>query len=81
MEADLTYTQMARSAYRAYTINVVGRNHQGMPLPTWDDLPVHRRVAWECVVRQVEICLLSPETAEAMEGSWQGWVPDAAEEA
>jgi hypothetical protein len=72
---DLTYRQMAASAYRAYTDNVVGRNHLGLPLPTWEDLPPHRQVAWEVAVRQIEICLLTPEDAARLEGSWQGWEP------
>jgi hypothetical protein len=75
--SDMTYTAIARSCYTAYLTAAVGRNHLGLPLPTWEDLPVHRRTAWEVAVRQVEICLLTPEDAAAKESSWSGWQPPA----
>jgi hypothetical protein len=74
---ELTYRQMAASAYHAYVVNVVGVNHLGLPLPTWEDLPAHRQIAWEVAVRQIEICLLTPEDAPRREGTWQGWTPEA----
>jgi hypothetical protein len=73
--SEMTYRAMAASAYHAYVTNVVGKNHQGMPLPSWEDLPPHRQVAWEAAVRQVEVCLLTPEDAAAAEHTWLGWHP------
>jgi len=78
---DMTYVEMARSAYSSYVANVVGKNHLGLPLPSWHDLPTHRQIAWECAVRQVEICLLTPEEADAAESRWTGWTPPPEERA
>ena len=79
MRHDMSYVAMARSAYHAYTRNVVGRNFAGLPLPQWEDLPTHRQIAWECAVRQIEVCLLTPEEADAAESRWTGWTPPEAD--
>jgi hypothetical protein len=37
---------LARSAYAAYDTEVGGLNHQGKPMPAWQDLPDNIRKAW-----------------------------------
>jgi len=44
---------LAKAAYAAYGDSTGGKNWQGLPMPTWADLPVTTRAAWMAAVDAV----------------------------
>jgi hypothetical protein len=38
--------ELAQAAYEAYGVSTGGKNYQGLPMPSWDDLGVPIRTAW-----------------------------------
>lgn len=49
---DLTET-LARGAYDAYGAVTDHKNYQGLPMPTWEDLPEKIRTAWCAAAKNV----------------------------
>ncbi|MFE5369238.1 hypothetical protein [Streptomyces mirabilis] len=46
-------TELGQLAYKAYGGAVNNRNHQGLPLPEWDDLGPQITTAWEVAAEAV----------------------------
>lgn len=47
----LSWETIAASAYRAYGQSVGNKNHQGLPMPAWEDLPASIQIAWVCAAK------------------------------
>lgn len=76
----MTYEEVASSGYRAYAASTGNKNYQGLPMPTWDELPENIKTAWEAAARQISEAANSggSEAYKAVmhsrEQSWNGWV-------
>ncbi len=44
---------IAQEAYRAYGQVTDFKNYQGLPMPTWEELPVKIREAWIAAAKKV----------------------------
>ena len=73
--SQLSWQEMAASAYRAYAASTGNKNFRGDPMPAFDALPAAIQVAWEAAVRQVGICLEYGDRAVEAEAGWQDWLP------
>ncbi len=52
------WSDIAASAYRAYSASTSNKNFRGEPMPAWSDLPQAIRTAWDAACRQVNDVLL-----------------------
>lgn len=50
---------LARAAYEAYKAEARGVNHQGLPLPAWEQLGDRVQASWRAAV-QVIVSLVRP---------------------
>lgn len=74
--AGMAWSDIAVSAYRAYSASTGNKNFRGEPMPAFDDLPQSIRVAWEAAVRQAGECQSrTAKQGPPDEGRWAGWVP------
>lgn len=55
---DITET-LAKSAYDAYGAVTDHKNYQGLPMPTWEDLPEKIRLAWCAAAKRVHDVVLT----------------------
>ena len=72
----MSWTEIAKSAYLAYSASTENKNYQGNPMPNFEDLPERIRLAWECSVRQVDRCFhIRGEKAAGTidEDYWEQW--------
>ena len=44
---------LAQTAYEAYGASTGGKNYQGLPMPSWDDVGEPIRAAWAAAVTAV----------------------------
>ena len=54
--AGMSWSEIAKSAYMAYSASTDNKNFRGEEMPKFEDLPVKIQTAWECAVRQAGIC-------------------------
>lgn len=47
--------ELARAAFAAYGEAVGGRNHQGLPIPAWEDLGEEIQAAWRAAAQAVVV--------------------------
>lgn len=52
---------LAKTAYEAYGISTGGKNYQGLPMPSWDDLGEPIRTAWVAATTAVARELLDKQ--------------------
>ena len=72
----LSWSEIAASAYRAYAASTGNKNFRGDPMPSFEELPQPIKTAWEAAARQVGICFDFKETdPRTVEQSWAGWTP------
>jgi len=75
--AGMAWSDIAHSAYRAYSWSTGNKNFRGDPMPPWGELPDQIKTAWEAAIRQAGACTDDP-TAVDRESRWKGWVPPSA---
>lgn len=68
------WSEIARSAYKAYSASTGNKNFRGDPMPEFDVLPDAIKTAWQAAVRQTGD-VIKTERAFGMEQHWEGWVP------
>lgn len=71
----MTWPEIAKSAYRAYSASTGNKNYRGEPMPDFEDLPVQLQTAWEAAIRHAGDCLIFGESAAEREQNWSGWTP------
>jgi hypothetical protein len=74
--AGMAWSEIAKSAYLAYSASTDNKNFRGEEMPKFEDLPVKIQTAWECAVRQAADC--SFLTGEVKAGAlneyrWKNW--------
>lgn len=74
----MSYRAIARSGYRAYAAKAGNKNYQGLPMPTWEDLPKNIQDCWEAATRQIEFCITGvhpnePTDEHLNESRWEHW--------
>ena len=72
---DMSWIEVAASAYRAYSASTGNKNFRGDPMPIFEDLPEPIKTAWQAAVRQAFSCYLVGREALEGELAWAGWVP------
>lgn len=60
MNDSINWQAIAKLAYESYFLVVQGKNYQGLPMPSFDDLPKEIQQAWAAAVRRAaqEVALL-----------------------
>ena len=79
----MSWTEIAKSAYLAYSASTENKNYQGSQMPEFENLPERIRLAWECAVRQVDRCfhLRGEHFAGTIdETSWEQWTKNKLEQ-
>lgn len=74
--AGMSWTEIAKSAYLAYSASTDNKNYQGLEMPKFEDLTEPIRTAWECAVRQTGACLetVGERSAGTLdEYRWKTW--------
>lgn len=72
-EAGLAWSNIAESAYKAYSASTNNKNFLGKEMPAFADLPDTIKVAWEAAVRQAGSCI--EDRIIGNEQRWNGWKP------
>lgn len=47
------YLHLAKAGYQAYGDKAEWKNYQGLPMPTWDDLPENIKIYWESAAEAI----------------------------